>query len=92
MQLRDGSAQPFGDPDRVVRRAVFQQHAEFVAPQSRERVAFAQLALEQRADLPQQFVSCGVAACIVDLLEPVEVEIENGVAPLEVGGALERTA
>ena len=76
-KFRDGVAQRLGDAHRVVRRAVFQQHAEFVAAEPRERVAFAELALEQQADLAQELVARRVAAGIVDLLEAVKIQIEH---------------
>src|SRR5512139_2897213 len=68
---------------RPVCRAMFQQDAEFVATEARQAVALAHPALQQRADLAQQFVPRSVAAGIVDHLELVEVEITQ-----RVGGAL----
>ena len=43
--------QRFGNSSRVVRRAVLEQYAEFIAPYPGERVTLAQLVLKQPADL-----------------------------------------
>ena len=61
------------------RRAMLEQHAELVAAEARQRVAFAQPRPQQRADLAQQLVARGVAAGVVDDLELVEVEVEHRV-------------
>ena len=58
---------------------MLEQHAELVAAEARQRVAFAQARPQQRADLAQQLVAGRVAARVVDDLEFVEVEIEHGV-------------
>ena len=74
----------------MVGRAVLQQHAEFVAPEPRQRVSLAQLALQESADLAQQIVAGRVAARVVDLLEAVEIEVEHRMATVALRGAFER--
>ena len=87
---RDRLAQRLGDPRRVLDLAVLQQHAELVAAQSRERVAFAQALLQHDADLAHEFVARGVAAGVVDDLELVEVEIHHRVVAALLARARER--
>ena len=79
MEIADRLAQRVGDRQRGRRRAVLEQHAELVAAEPRQRVAFAQARPQQRADLAQQLVAGGVAARVVDDLELVEVEVEHRV-------------
>ena len=58
---------------------MFEQYAEFVAAQPRQRVSLAQKRPEQSGDLTQKLVPGRVPARVVDELELVEVEIEHRV-------------
>ena len=89
MAFHDGLAQTFGNARRVVRGAILQQHAEFVATQARQRIALAQAALQNRAHLAHQLISGGMAAGIVDHLELVEVKIHHRMVTPELRGALQ---
>src|SRR5258706_12598225 len=60
---------------RLGQRTVFQQDAEFVAAEARERVAAAQLTIKHAADPAQQVVPSLVTPGIVYDLEPVQVKI-----------------
>src|SRR5690606_40516953 len=55
-----------------------------------ERVAPADLGLQQRADLLQELVARAVPARVVDDLELVEVDVEHRVGRLSRLGALQR--
>lgn len=57
---------------------ICRQHREFVAAEARDRAARADQSLQARGDLDQQAVSGRMAEQIVDLLEAVEVETEEG--------------
>src|SRR6202022_3221398 len=55
-------AKRFGRPHGLVQGAALEQYAEFVAAQTRQRVAPADLGFEQRADLAEQGVAGAVSA------------------------------
>ena len=63
-----------------------QQDRELVAAQPGQRVALPQAAFEAAGDRDQQLVADEVAEAVVDHLEPIEIEIQDGepvaVAPL----------
>jgi hypothetical protein len=80
MQVLYGLAQTFGNFLRCLWRAVFQQDAKLIAAQARQCVVFPQPRLQQRANMPQQLVTRGVATGIVDQLELVQVKKHQGVA------------
>ena len=79
VELRYRLAQRFCDAHRVLDGAVLHQHAELVAAQPRQRVAFAQPLLQHDADLAHELVARGVPARVVDDLELVEIEIHHRV-------------
>jgi hypothetical protein len=91
MELGDRLAQRFRNSGRVVGGAIFQEYREFVAAQAGKRIAFAQLAREQSADLAQYLIPSSVPARIVDFLEMVEIKIENRVFPIKFSRARKRT-
>ena len=67
---------------RRFQRAVFQQQTEFVATQTGQRVAVANLAAQNRGDAAQQFIARGMAADIVDDLEFIQIQVGKGVVGL----------
>ena len=81
MQVGHGLPQSLRDADRVRGQAVLEQHAEFVASETRERVALAQPFAQHEAHLPHQLVARGVPRRVVDELELIEIEIEHRVMP-----------
>src|SRR6202022_3449295 len=54
--------------------AVLQQNAKFIASQSRQQAGGTEIFLQQRGSLLQQLVPRGMATCVVDDLELVEIE------------------
>src|SRR5690606_16253786 len=81
--------QRLGRAQGLFERSTLEQHAVLVATQPRERVAPADLRLEQRADLTQQGVTGGVPAGIVDHLELVKVQVTQGERALARARALQ---
>ena len=68
-----------GHADRVpLARHVLAQHRELVAAQPRGRVARAQDARETRGDRAQELVAGGMPEGVVDRLEAIEVEEQDG--------------
>src|SRR5206468_11417566 len=65
---------------------------ELVAADARQRVAFAQAALQQHADLAHELVARRVAAGIVDDLELIEIEIQHRVRSPQIAGARQSEA
>ena len=92
MEVGDGLSQLLANAQRVVRRAVLEEHAELVAPQAGERIALAQALEQHGADLAHELVARGVTAGVIDDLELVQVEIHHRVVAAQVRGALEREA
>ena len=92
MEVRDVLSQLIGNAQRVIRRAVLEEHAELVTPQAGERVALAQALEQHGADLAHELVAGGVTAGVIDDLELVQVEIHHRVVPAELCGTLEREA
>ena len=92
MEVRDVLSQLIGNAQRVIRRAVLEEHAELVASQAGERIALAQALEQHGADLAYELVAGGVTAGVVDDLELVQVEIHHRVVPAELCGTLEREA
>ena len=90
MEVRDCLPQVLGNARGVLDRAVLEQHAELVATEPRQRVAFAQALLQHGADLPHELVAGRMAAGVVDDLELVEVEIHHRVMPALLARAGER--
>jgi hypothetical protein len=76
--LEDQPAQSLGQLLGIVESAVGHQHRELVTPQPGQEVALAQRAAQPRADLAQQVIARVVAQAVVDLLEAVEVEQQQG--------------
>ncbi len=56
-EIADRLAQHLGGAQRLLQRAALEQHAELVAAEARQRVAPADLRLQQRADLSEQRVA-----------------------------------
>ena len=90
VEVGDGLAQLVRDALGGIRRTVLQQHAELVAAQARERVAFAQAVPEQSRHLAHELVAGGVPAGVVDDLELVQVEIQHGVVAPHLRGRMQR--
>ena len=90
MEVADGLSQLVGDSQRVIRRAVLEEHAELVASQAGERIALAQALEQHGADLAHELVAGGVTAGVVDDLELVQIEIHHRVVAAQFRGALER--
>jgi hypothetical protein len=67
-----------------------QQRGEFVAAETRENRRIAEFVPEQARDLEQQPVAGGVAEAVVDLLELVEIEIEQGALAVVLFRLLQR--
>ena len=59
--------------------AVGEQHAEFVAAEPRQQVGLGDKLVNHSSDAAEQFVAGGMAADVVDHLELIEIEIEQGV-------------
>ena len=78
--IADRLAHRLGDRAGLFQRAAFQQHAELVAAEPRDHVDGAHARLDQRGDLADQPVAGRVAAGVVDQLELVQVDVEQGVA------------
>ena len=60
-------AQPFGDIDGVVRRALRQDQAEFVTAEPGHQIMRPPLLLQEARDLAEQAVAGEVAAAVVDV-------------------------
>jgi hypothetical protein len=84
-ELLDGVHQILRDPERVLLRAVLEQDAELIAAEARQGIALAQGPLEHGRELAQERIARHMAAGVVDELELVEVEIEQGVGVSCVG-------
>src|SRR6266699_2242935 len=92
MEVGDGLSQLLANAQRVVRRAVLEEHAELVAPQAGERIALAQALEQHGADLAHELVAGGVTAGVVDDLELVQIEIHDCVVPALFRRTFEREA
>ena len=69
---------------------VEEQDAELVAADPRGDVALAGRAPDDTRDGAQRVVACAVAECVVDLLESVEIEEEEGDHRAVAAGAIQR--
>lgn len=58
-----------------------EQDREFIATEPRQRIAVAQRALQASRRRDQQLIPDGVAEAVVDRLEAIEIEEEDGTAP-----------
>ena len=67
-----------GDLGRLVGVGADQHDAELVAAEPEHHVVAPRGPRQSRSDLPQQLVAGGVAEGVVDLLEVVEVDEEEG--------------
>src|SRR5881396_1454185 len=65
-KIGDALLQLVRDANGLMHRAAFEQYPEFVAAQTRKRISFAHLLLQQRAHLPQQLIAGRMSAGIVD--------------------------
>ena len=87
-QLEQG-AQPLGDRERLRRVGeVLAEHDELVAAEARERVVDAQAVGQARGEAAEQLVAGLVAQAVVDDLELVEIDEEDGerrAGPLRAG-------
>ena len=92
MEISHRLAQLVGDPRGMLGLAILEQHAEFVASQARQRIAFAQPLLQHHADLPHQLVACGVAGRIVDQFELIQIEIHHRVVAAQLPRACQGQA
>jgi hypothetical protein len=82
----------FGDRRRFVQRAMLDDQREFIATDPGQRIAFTYMLAVDLRQLPQQIVAGGLAACVVDDLELVQIQIQQrrGRA-LGLSGPLDRT-
>ena len=76
--FEDDLAQRFRHPHGVLRTAAAQDHAEFIAANPRQQIAFAQALLQQSAQLANQLVASGMSTAVVDNLQLIEVEVHDG--------------
>jgi hypothetical protein len=77
---------------RAVGAVHTRQHDEFVAADPRHRIDPACAAIEAFSNLTQQLVANRMAECIVDGLEAIEVDAQDGEAFLVVARAPDRVA
>ena len=77
---RRSCGQPVGDRQGVVDVAAGQDHGELVPAEANQQVPLAEDPSQPRAELSQQLVAGRVAERVVDLLEPVEIDEEEGQA------------
>ena len=63
---------------------MLEQDAELVTTQPRKRISRAQLGTQERRNLSQQVVAGGVTARVIDHLELIEVEIQQGMRSVRV--------
>ena len=70
--------QPLGDRGGVVGVCVHEHHDELVTSQPDKQVGLAQAGRQARAQLLEELVAGGMAEGVVDLLEMVEVDEEEG--------------
>ena len=88
-KIGDAFLQLVGYANGLMHRAAFEQYPEFVAAQTRKRISFAHLLLQQRAHLPQQLIAGCVPAGIVDDLELIEIQVHHHVLSPLVGGRVQ---
>ena len=89
--VTDRLTQRLRDAQRLLERAVREQHPELVAAETGERIARAHARLQDAGDLPQQLISRRVPAGVVDQLELIEIEIQEHLPALGVlADALDR--
>ncbi len=74
----DRAQQVMGDLRGLVRRAVGQQQAEFVAAKARQQVTAADPVLQQGGQFGQQLIAGCVAAAVVDHLELIQIHVAQG--------------
>ncbi|MEA3221058.1 MAG: hypothetical protein OZX49_02177 [Immundisolibacter sp.] len=67
-----------GDLRRLVRWAVGQQQAEFVAAEARQQVAAADPVLQHGGQFDQQLVAGRVTAAVIDHLELIQIHVTQG--------------
>ena len=79
--------QAVGEVGGFLRAAVRHGQHEFVAGQARHHVAFAQFAAEPLGEFAQQGVACGMALGVVDDLEAVDVDEQQGHRAVAARGA-----
>ena len=77
-RLLDGGAHAANDLENLRPAGLRHEHRELVAAEPGDRVAFAQSLLQASPGLLQYLVARHVAKRVVDLLEPVQVEYEDG--------------
>ena len=70
----DGAAQLLGDGLGRLGRHVVEQHRELVTAQSRERIGVPQPRAQRVRNVDDQRVAGLVSQCVVDVLEPIQVE------------------
>ena len=75
-------------PDRLRSGfVVFDQETEFVAAKASHQQAVAAQRSQALADRDEQFIACGVAVNVVDLLEAIEIQHSDHTLPLCLGRA-----
>src|SRR5262249_40163837 len=77
-RLRQVLDEASGERDGLLAADVLEQQRELVSAEPGDRVARAHDLLEPARDDPQELVAGVVAEAVVDLLEAVEVDEENG--------------
>ncbi len=74
----DGAHHIVGDLPRFLERAAHQQQREFIAADAPGGIRIADGLFDERGDLAQHVVARGMAAGVVHHLEPIEVQIAQG--------------
>ena len=80
-RLSQRRAQLARDSGGLLMARAIEQDRELVAAQAHQQVAGPQVLAQAGADLYQQHVACLVAEAVVDLLEPVQVQQQQRLAP-----------
>ncbi|EXI74087.1 MAG: hypothetical protein AW07_02225 [Candidatus Accumulibacter sp. SK-11] len=73
------SQRRLGDDVAALQRTVLLQQGKFIATDACQRIALAEGTGEQRIDLFQQLVACGMPGGVVDYLELVEIDVAQHV-------------
>ena len=73
----------------VLGHAVPERADELVTPDSDDRIIGAQVRSDRADDVSQQFVTCGMAFAVVDLFEPVDVDVGEHEASVSAPSAVD---
>ena len=78
VEILDVFPELVGNAQCLFQRAIFQQHGEFVASQPGQGVVVPHPFLEQDGQMPEHFIPRHMAAGVVDDLELVQIQVEQG--------------